>query len=57
MAIFCFLMSVLPAKGNEIPIAISDEPMATLQIGANASEQEQFAAEEIQNFIQQFTGG
>ena len=56
MAIFCFLMSVLPVKSNEIPIAVSGEPRATLQIGANASEQEQFAAEEIQNFIQQFTG-
>ena len=56
MALFCFLIPALPAKSNEIPIAISGEPTATLQIGANASEQEQFAAEEIQTFIQQFTG-
>ena len=56
IAVLCFLMAALQAKSNEIPIAVSGEPMATLQIGANASEQEQFAAEEIQNFIQQFTG-
>ena len=47
---------VTPAKSNEIPIAVSGEPRATIQIGANATEQEQFAAEEIQNFIEQFTG-
>ena len=56
MAIFCIVVFTTPAKGNEIPIAVSGEPRATLQIGANASEQEQFAAEEIQAFIQQFTG-
>ena len=44
-----------PANSNEIPIAVSGEPRATIQIGASATEQEQFAAEEIQNFIQQFT--
>ena len=53
---FCILMFVVPAKSNEIPIAVSGEPRATIQIGANSSEQEQFAAEEIQTFIQQFTG-
>ena len=56
IAIFCFLISAVSAKGNEIPIAVSGEPRATLQVGANASEQERFAAEEIQTFIQQFTG-
>ena len=56
MVIFCFVMSALPAKSNEIPIAVSGEAMATIQIGANASVQEQFAAEEIQTFIQHFTG-
>ena len=55
-AIFCFVICVAPAKGNEIPIAVSGEPRATLQVGANASEQEQFAAEQIQTFIEQFTG-
>ena len=44
-----------PANSNEIPIAVSGEPRATIQIGASTTEQEQFAAEEIQNFIQQFT--
>ena len=47
---------VTPAKSNQIPIAVSGEPRATIQIGASATEQEQFAAEEIQNFIQRFTG-
>lgn len=45
-----------PAKSNQIPIAVSGEPRATIQVGANATAQEQFAAEEIQNFIKQFTG-
>ena len=56
IVVFCIVMSAVPAKSNEIPIAVSGEPRATLQVGANASEQEQFAAEEIQTFIQQFTG-
>ena len=50
------LTFVTPANSSEIPIAVSGEPRATIQIGANSTEQEQFAAEEIQNFIQQFTG-
>ena len=54
--VLCIVLFILPARGNEIPIAVSGEPRATLQIGANASEQEQFAAEEIQTFIQQWTG-
>ena len=56
MALFCFVVFVAPAKSNQIPIAVSGTPRATLQIGANASEQEQFAATEIQTFIQKFTG-
>ena len=56
ITLFCLVMFVAPAKGNEIPIAVSGKPRATLQIGANASAQEQFAAEEIRNFVQQFTG-
>ena len=56
IAIFCLAMFAAPAGSNEIPIAVSGKPRATLQIGANASAQEQFAAEEIQAFIQQFTG-
>ncbi len=50
------LTFVTPAKSDHIPIAVSGEPRATIQIGASATEQEQFAAEEIQNFIEQFTG-
>ena len=56
IVVFCILICVAPAKSNEIPIAVSGEPRATLQIGANASAQEQFAAAEIQAFIAQFTG-
>ena len=55
-AIFSIIVFVTPAKSNQIPIAVSGEPRATIQIGASATEQEQFAAEEIQNFIEQFTG-
>ncbi|MXY99721.1 hypothetical protein F4Y93_03395, partial [Candidatus Poribacteria bacterium] len=50
------LTFVTSAKSNQIPIAVSGEPRATIQVGASATEQEQFAAEEIQNFIEQFTG-
>ena len=53
---FWIVMFATPARSNEIPIAVSGKPRATLQIGANASAQEQFAAEEIQTFIQKFTG-
>ena len=52
----CLVICVTPVSGNEIPIAVSGKPRATLQVGANASPQEVFAAEEIQIFIQQFTG-
>ena len=50
------VVCVLPVWSDQIPIAVSGKPRATLQVGANASEQEQFAAAEIQAFIQQFTG-
>ena len=53
---FALAIFATPGRGNEIPIAVSGKPRATIQIGANASAQEQFAAEEIQTFIQQFTG-
>ena len=52
----CLLVFATPVSGNEIPIAVSGKARATLQVGANASPQEVFAAEEIQTFIQQFTG-
>lgn len=54
--IFSILVFVIPAKSEQIPIAVSGEPRATIQIGATATAQEQFAAEEIQNFVEQFTG-
>ncbi|MDD9975269.1 MAG: alpha-glucuronidase family glycosyl hydrolase [Candidatus Poribacteria bacterium] len=56
MTLLCFVGFVAPARSNQIPIAVSGEPRATLQIGANASEQEAFAVTEIQTFIQKFTG-
>ena len=56
IAIFCLVVFILPARSDQIPIAVSGEPRATLQVGANASAQERFAAAEIQSFIQQFTG-
>ena len=56
MTLLCFVVFVAPARSNQIPIAVSGEPRATLQIGANASEQEKFAVAEIQTFIQKFTG-
>ncbi len=43
------------AVAANVPIVKSGQPMATLQIGALASAQEQFAAEEIQTFIHRFT--
>lgn len=55
-AIFSIIVFVIPAKSDQIPIAVSGEPRATIQIGASATAQEQFAAEEIQNFVEQFTG-
>ena len=38
-----------------IPIVRSGQALATIQIGAAASEQEQFAAQEVQSFIYSFT--
>jgi len=43
------------AIAAEVPIVQSGQPMATIQIGATASEQERFAAEEIQTFVRRFT--
>ncbi|MCG9128283.1 T9SS type A sorting domain-containing protein [Candidatus Poribacteria bacterium] len=41
---------------NEIPLVISNTPQTTIQIGANSSDQEKFAASEVQVFIQKVTG-
>ena len=51
-----YLVCIAPARGNQIPIAVSGEPRATLQISANASQQEHFAATEIQTFLRNLTG-
>ena len=56
IAAFCFLIFSPSARSADIPIVASGEPMATLQIGSNASAQEEFAASEIQTFIIKFTG-
>lgn len=49
-------MITISIEAGEVPIVISGTPTATLQIGANASDQERFAANEIQNFVQKVTG-
>ena len=58
--IFCFFILLLvlavPVDAADIPIVVSDESRATVQIGANASTQERFAASEIQAFIEKWTG-
>ena len=43
------------AIAADTPIVRSGQAMATIQIGSAASEQEQFAAQEIQTFIHSFT--
>ena len=58
--IFCFFILLLvlavPVDAADIPIVVSGESRATVQIGANASTQERFAASEIQAFIEKWTG-
>ncbi len=44
------------AEAAAVPIVVSGEPRATVQIGANASTQERFAAAEIRTFIEKWTG-
>ena len=44
------------ANAEDVPIVRSGRAMATIQIGAAANAQEEFAAEEIQSFIRRFTG-
>ena len=56
LAGLCLFILSLQVDAAEIPIVVSGEPKATVQIGANASTQEQFAASELQNFIEKFTG-
>lgn len=54
--LLCLLIFTIPVKAADVPLVASGEPRAILQIGSEASEQEQFAAIEIQHFIAQFTG-
>lgn len=56
VTLLCLLIFTTSVKGADVPLVASGEPRATLQLGSDASEQEQFAATEIQNFIKQFTG-
>lgn len=60
LTVFCLSILILPilvwqAQAADIPIVVSGVPRATVQIGANASTQERFAAEEIQTFIEKWT--
>ncbi len=53
--VLCLFLFVTNIDAAEIPIVVSGESKTTIQIGANASRQEQFAASEIQTFIQKIT--
>ena len=55
LAYIALFVSLNYATAAEIPIVQLGEPTATIQIGAAASVQEEFAAEEIQNFVLRFT--
>ena len=55
-AVSCLFLFAIQVGAAEIPIVVSGEAKATVQIGANAPTQEQFAASEIQVFIEKFTG-
>lgn len=56
VTLLCLLIFTTSVKGADVPLVASGESRATLQLGSGASEQEQFAATEIQHFIKQFTG-
>ncbi len=56
LILLCFFLFTVNIDAAEIPIVVSGESKTTLQIGANASRQEQFAASEIQTFIEKITG-
>lgn len=56
VTLLCLLIFTTSVKGADVPLVASGESRATLQLGSGASEQEQFAAAEIQHFIKQFTG-
>lgn len=54
--VLCLFLFAINIDAAEIPIVVSGESKTTVQIGANASRQEQFAASEIQTFIEKNTG-
>ncbi len=54
--VFCLFIILTQANAAEIPIVVGGESRATVQIGANASTQERFAASEIRTFIEKWTG-
>lgn len=54
--VLCLFLFAINIDAAEIPIVVSGESKTTVQIGANASRQEQFAATEIQTFIEKNTG-
>ncbi len=53
LCLFLFAVNIVAA---DIPLVVFGESKTTLQIGARASTQEQFAASEIQTFIEEITG-
>lgn len=59
LTVFCLYIwlyiNVTQVYAADIPIVVSGVPQASIQIGANASPQEQFAADEIQTFIEKWT--
>ena len=55
LTLCCIYINVTQGQAADIPIVVSGVPQATIQIGANASTQEKFAASEIQTFIEKFT--
>ena len=54
--VLCLFLFIANIYSAEIPIVVSRESKTTVQIGANASRQERFAASEIQTFIEKHTG-
>lgn len=55
LTLFWLNIIIAQVHAVDIPIVVSGVPQATIQIGANVSTQEQFAAQEIQTFIEKFT--
>lgn len=54
--IFYLLIFTGQVNAAKIPIVVAGNSKTTVQIGANASTQERFAASEIQNLIEKWTG-